>query len=126
MRSCTLTGIKHFKMKNDKNYPDMPASEGLPCISLILPFEPNMNNEKGLFNLLTIAANKAELNLLNDYSEKQVAEVIKKLRKLILGVHCQPHEMTVCIFVSPLTGKVCYFTPTVLLKNYFPPVLKKM
>jgi hypothetical protein len=80
MRSCTLTGIKHVKMKNDKNYPDMPASEGLPCISLILPFEPNMNNEKGLFNLLTIAANKAEINLLNDYSEKQVAEVIKKLR----------------------------------------------
>jgi hypothetical protein len=111
-------------MKKDENYPGMPGPGSVPCISLILPFEPEMHSEKGLFNLLTIAANKAETNLLKKFPETEVAEVINKLRKLITGIHCQRHEMTVCIFVSALTGKVCYFTPTTVLQNYFPFVLK--
>lgn len=113
-------------MKNNKNYPDISGSENLPRISLIVPFERIMNTEKGLFNLLTIAANKVEKNLLKDYPQKKVAEVINKLRNLIVGIRCQRHEMTVCIFVSPFTGKVCYFTPTTVLKNYFPAVIKKL
>ena len=70
-------------MKNNKDYPDLPDAESLPCISLILPFDLKMKKENGLFNLLTVAADKIEIDLLRNYPERRVAEVIKKLRKLI-------------------------------------------
>jgi hypothetical protein len=46
--------------------------------------------------------------------------VMKKLRHLIAGIHCQPNNQSIAILVSPLTEKVYFFTATRELKNNFP------
>ena len=107
-------------MKNDKDYPDMPGpEESQPSISLILPFELKMNHEKSLFDLLTLSADKIEKELRVSYPEERITPVIKKLRKLIAGIHCRPNNQSIAIFVSPLTEKVYFFTGTRELKNNF-------
>jgi len=108
-------------MKLNKDYPDMPtAAESQPRVSLILPFELKMNQEKGLFDLLTLSADKIEKELRLRYSEERTMPVIKKLRHLIAGIHCQPNNQNIGIFVSPFIEKVYFFTGTRELKNNFP------
>jgi hypothetical protein len=108
-------------MKYDKDYPDMPtAEEGQPRVSIILPFELKMNHKKGLLDLLTLSTNKAEKELRLTYPEERITPVIKKLRRLIAGIHCPPNNQSICIFVSPLTEKVYFFTGTRALKNNQP------
>jgi len=107
-------------MKNDKDYPDMPGiAESRPRVSLILPFELKMNDEKSLFDLLALHADKIEKELRVSYSEERTTLVIKKLRHLIAGIHCHPNNQSIAIFVSPLTEKVYFFTGTRELKNNF-------
>jgi hypothetical protein len=111
-------------MKNKIDYIKIPSDEeGLPRISLIVPFDPKMRSQLGLFNLLTAAADKTERELMVNYPEEKVKPVIKKLRRLITNMVCRPLEKSIGIFVSPLTEKVYYFTPTSFSKNYFLPVL---
>ena len=113
-------------MKNKKDDTKMPNDlESLPRISLIIPFDPKMTSHEGLFNLLTAAADKTEKELMISYPKERVALVIKKLRSLIKSMVCGHHEMSIGIFVSPLTEKVFYFTPSNPSKDYFPPVLVK-
>ncbi|HEU5365614.1 MAG TPA: hypothetical protein VFU62_08785 [Hanamia sp.] len=109
-------------MKNhDKDYPDMPGiAESQPRVSLILPFELKMNHEKSLFDLLTVSADKIEKELQVSYSDERTMPVMKKLRHLIAGIHCQPNNQSIAILVSPLTEKVYFFTATRELKNNFP------
>jgi hypothetical protein len=108
-------------MQNDKDYPDMPtATESHPRVSLVLPFELKMNQQKSLFDLLTLSADKIEKELEVSYSKERTMPVIKKLRHLISGIHCQPNNQSICIFVSPVTEKVFFFTGTRELTNNFP------
>ena len=111
-------------MKNKIDCIEIPDDEkSLPRISLIVPFDPKMRNQTGLFNLLTAAADKTESELLVNYPEEKVKPVINKLRCLVKSMAGVPREKSIGIFVSPLAEKVYYFTPTSLSKNYFPPVL---
>jgi hypothetical protein len=113
--------LKQKLMKNNKDYPDMPGpAESQPRVSLILPFELKMNHEKGLFDLLTKSADKIEKELRTSFSEERTRPVIKKLRHMITGIHCQPNNQSIAIFVSPLTEKVYFFTGTRELTNNFP------
>ena len=109
-------------MKNNKNDTPETTTEMEPRVSLVLPFEKEMVKKEGLYKLLTEAADKLEIDLLKDYPEKKVGLVMNRLRNLIPGVKCPKREMSVCIFVSPITEKVYYFTNTTL---HFPPSLKK-
>lgn len=109
-------------MTNDIDYPDMPGTaESEPQVSLILPFELKMNNEKGLCELLTLSADKIENELKLKYSEERTKPVIKKLRQVISEIHCQPKNQSIGIFVSPLHEKVYFFTGTRALKNNLNP-----
>lgn len=108
-------------MKNDKDYPDMPGTaESQARVSLVLPFELKMNQEKSLFDLLTLSADKIEKELRVNYSDERTTPVMKKLRRLIAGIRCRPNNQSIAIFVSPLTEKVYFFTGTRDLKNNFP------
>jgi len=74
-------------MKHNKDYPDMPtAAESQPRVSLILPFELKMNQEKGLFDLLTLSSDKIEKELRLSYSEERTIPVIKKLREVAVNL----------------------------------------
>jgi len=111
-------------LKTIGDHPEMPDdSESLPRISLILPFEPKMNNKSELLKMLTSAADKIEKELMKNYAEKKAMPVMIKLRHLIKDFHYQSHNKSIAFFVSPLTEKVYYFTYTNGLKNYYPPVL---
>ena len=110
-------------MRKLKENTKMPDDETLPRISLIIPYDPKMKSQLGLFNLLTAAADKTEKELMINYPEERVIPVIKKLRCLIKSMVCSTHEKSIGIFVSPLSEKVYYFTPTNISEDYVPPVL---
>ena len=92
----------------------------VPCVSLILPFSPEMTKEERLAELLAAAADKAEKNLLKKYPEESAVPVIKKLRILIKKVECSKDEKTLAIFVSPFAEKIYYFTPSESAKHNLP------
>jgi hypothetical protein len=125
LHGCVILQQSHTKcqpMKKKIDSPEMPvASDSLPRVSLILPFEEKMNTVAGLFNLLTSAADKIEKELMVTYPKERVMPVIKKLRGLINGVHCRGSK-SVGIFVSPVMGKVYYFTATPEKSNYPPSI----
>jgi len=111
-------------MKKPTEYAEMPdVAKSFPQISLVFPFELKMNKQIPFVAMLTLAADDEEKKLATKYPEEMVGLVIKKLRNLIAGIHCRKDKMSLCIFVSPLTEKVYYFTPTKELSNNFPPTL---
>jgi hypothetical protein len=81
-----------------------------------------MKKQAGLFNLLTLAADKTEKELMVNYSKERVIPVIKRLRHLIKSMSCKPDQKTIGLFVSPHSEKLYYFTPSYPTKDYFPPV----
>ena len=96
--------------------------EAMPRISLIIPYEVRMKNQKYLHNLLTSKAAEIEQELLNDYTAEIAADLITKLRNTIKSVHSDTHEKSIGIFVSPVAEKVYYFSPS-HLEDYKAPVL---
>jgi len=79
-----------------------------PCLSLIMPFEPKMNLKKELDHKLKVASDKVERNLLGNYPEEKVIQVIKKLRDTIKHLNYYTHKKSIAIFISPLIEKVYY------------------
>ena len=75
--------------------------EAMPRISLIIPYEGKMKNEKYLYDLLASKSDAIEQELLNGYTGEIVANLIIKLRNTIKSVHCPDHEKSIGIFVSP-------------------------
>ena len=110
-------------MKNNKEKIKIPDIDSLPRISLIIPYDPKMRSQPGLYNLLTAAADKTEKELKLNHPEEKVIPVIKKLRCLIKNMVCSHHEKSIGIFVSPVSEKVYYFTPKNISEDYVPPVL---
>lgn len=94
--------------------------KNLPHVSLIMPFQREMAKQISLTKLLAFAANKVEKNLMIKYSVERVIPVMEKLRHIIKGVKCRKDEKTLAIFVSPLSEKIYYFTPSKTAFNYLP------
>jgi hypothetical protein len=85
-----------------------------------IPFEPKMNKKLELLNVLSSAADKAEMELKENFPEEKAMPVIIKLRRLIEDIHYEEHNKSIAIFISPLTEKVYYFTYKNFLENYYP------
>ena len=103
--------------KKNTQVTPLPDDESLPRISLILPYELKMKNETTFNQLLTMRADESEKELLREFPEEKVSPVIEKLRNLIKEIHCPANGKSIGIFVSPVTEKVYYFSPT-QLDNY--------
>lgn len=88
--------------------PVLEASHYLPCISLIMPFEPKMNLQNELAYKLKVAGDKIERELLANYPAEKVLPVMKKLRQVIKDLSYNTHKISIAIFVSPLIEKVYY------------------
>lgn len=117
---------KKLTVKNNKLPDEMLSdSKNLPRVSLIIPFRHEMTKQPGLVKLLVSAANKVEQSLMIKYSVERVIPVMKKLRHLIKDVKCRKDEKTLAIFVSPLSEKIYYFTPSKALR-YLPVLVKKI
>lgn len=86
----------------------LEAPQYLPCVSLILPFEPKMSLEKDLAYQLKIAVDKIENELLANYPADKAIPVIKKLIRQIKGLNYNTHKSSIAIFISPIIEKVYY------------------
>ena len=109
--------------KNSAQLSVKDDKQNFPRVSLIIPFNSKMKKQAGLFNLLTLAADKTERELMVKYSKERVMPVIKKLRLLIKSMICKRDQKTIALFVCPHSEKLYYFTPSDPAKDYFPPVL---
>jgi len=93
---------------NDQYAEVLEAPKYLPCISLIMPFEPKMNLKVELAHKLKIAADKIENELLDNYTEARAMPVIKKLREVLKDLNYNTHKKSIAIFVSSVIQKVYY------------------
>jgi Bacterial archaeo-eukaryotic release factor family 3 len=80
----------------------------LPCISIIMPFEPKMNLKEALLHKLKLAADNVEDQLLENYPDEKSKPIITRLRQLIKELNFNTHKRSVAIFLSPLIEKVYY------------------
>lgn len=86
----------------------MTSPKYLPCISLIMPFEPKMGLKKELDYKLKTAVDKIHRELEENYPNEKSVPVLKKLHKVIGELNYNTHKKSIAIFVSPLVEKVYY------------------
>ncbi len=79
-----------------------------PAVSIILPFEPKMNLKTELAHSLKTAADKVELELLEDYPDEMAVLVMHKLRAIMKNLNYNTHKKSIAIYVSPVFEKVLY------------------
>lgn len=107
------------KIKND--YSEITDDEqGMPRISLVIPYSLKMKKQPDLFNFMTAKVDKIEKEILMKCPEEKAVPLIKKLRHLIKGMKCRSDGKTVGIFVSSLAAKIYYFTPSHLEEHKLP------
>ncbi len=80
----------------------------LPCISLIMPFEPKMGLKKELDHKLKTAVNKIEKELYNVYPPDKSSPLLKKLDHVLSELNYYTHKKSIAIFISPIIEKVYY------------------
>ncbi|MEP6596108.1 MAG: hypothetical protein ABJA71_09170 [Ginsengibacter sp.] len=93
---------------SEKHADALNAPKYLPCISLIMPFNPKMGQKKELGHKLKTATRKIENELLKDYPADKAMPVLKKLGQLIKELDYNTHKTSIAIFISPLIEKVYY------------------
>ena len=88
--------------------PVINSTKYLPCISLLMPFEPKMGLKKELDHKLKIAQDKIERELRENYPPEKSSPVLMKLKRVISELNYYTHKKSIAIFVSPLIDKVYY------------------
>ena len=79
-----------------------------PAISIVLPFEPKMNQKAALSHALKLAADKVERELKENYPADISGLVMDKLRNIITNLNYNTHKKSIAIYVSPVFEKVLY------------------
>ncbi len=101
--------LMNLETTTEKTKGVMNSTEDLPCISLIIPFEPKMKRKNDLDSAITVAVAQAEKDLMKNYPEEKALPVIKKLRRLIKNFNYAGRNKSIAIFVSPQIEKIYYF-----------------
>ena len=86
----------------------MKAVHYRPAVSILMPFEPQLNFKNGLTHSLKISADKVEKELLENYPSELALLVVQKLRNLISNLVVDVHKKSIAIYVSPVFEKVLY------------------
>lgn len=86
----------------------LKAVKYMPCVSIILPFEPKMSLKSELQYKLKLALGRVESELLANYTEEKSLNVLRKLRSLIKNIDYTTHKKSIAIFASPLIEKIFY------------------
>ncbi len=109
--SCKLLHYKIVVMLQtlQKEFAEVLDVPGyLPCISIVMPFDPKMNLHTELAHKLKIAVSKIEVELRSNYPEDKLKPVLEKLKRVINNLYYDTHKKTIAIFVSPLVEKIYY------------------
>lgn len=80
----------------------------MPCVSLLMPFEPKMGLKKELTYRYKLALQKIQHELEKDYPKDKVDPIIIKFQHVGDTLNFQTHKKSIAIFVSPLMEKVYY------------------
>ena len=59
-----------------------------------------------------MAVDNAEKELMKNYTENTVVQVVKKLHQVLQSLNYKTHSKSIGIFISPLAEKVYYFDYT--------------
>jgi hypothetical protein len=84
------------------------AVKYMPCVSIIMPFEPKMSLKSELEHKLKLAFAKVDSELMASYTEEKALVVLRKLRSLVKRLDFNTYKKSIAIFVSPLVEKVFY------------------
>ncbi|HVZ96654.1 MAG TPA: hypothetical protein VG847_07250 [Chitinophagaceae bacterium] len=84
-------------------------SEDVPCIFVMIPYEPCMKSKSSFDAVVNKAISKAEKELSQTYKGDNTKLVIDKLHRLLQSIDHETHHKSMSILVSPLTEKVFYF-----------------
>jgi hypothetical protein len=80
----------------------------LPCVSVVMPFEPKMSSKEVIMHSLKIAADKIKRDLFKNFARDVSDEVLHKLKIMIERLDYTTHKKSVVLFVSPEIEKVYY------------------
>jgi hypothetical protein len=86
----------------------LQAVKYMPCVSIIMPFEPKMSLKTELEHRLKIAISKVDSEIMASYTEEKALAVLRRLRNLVKNLDFNTHKKSIAIFVSPLVEKVFY------------------
>lgn len=84
------------------------SSVALPSVTLVLPFEPKMTRKDELEYMLKIFKQKAEQQLLSEYTADLAMPVIEKLYAVTGKINFNSYRKSIVIHVSPAEEKVMY------------------
>ena len=84
------------------------AVKYMPCVSIIMPFEPKMALKIELEHKLKLALGKVDSELMASYTEEKALAVLRRLREVVKNLDYKTHKKSIAIFVSPLLEKVFY------------------
>ncbi len=80
----------------------------LPCISILMPFEPKMGLKKELDFKLKTTIDKVEKEINATYPSEKSKPILKKLHNCLNNINYLTHKKSIAIFVSPMIEKVYY------------------
>ena len=86
----------------------MNAPKYLPCVSILMPFEPKMGLKKELDYRLKMAADKIERELNETYPPEKSIPIINRMNRLLSELNYYTHKKSIAIFISPIIEKVYY------------------
>lgn len=86
----------------------LQAVKYMPCVSIIMPFEPKMSLKSELEYKLKLAVGKVDSELMASYTEDKALAVLRKLRALIQDLDYSTYKKSIAIFVSPVVEKIFY------------------
>ena len=86
----------------------LSAPKYLPCVSILMPFDPKMGLKKELDHKIKTAVDKIEKELNLTYPAEKAAPVIEKLHRVLNELNYYTHKKSIAIFISPIIDKVYY------------------
>jgi len=84
------------------------ATKYLPCISLLMPFNPKMGLKQEIDYKLKVAADQIEKDIKKNYTSEKALPVLQKLHHALNNINYNTHKQSVAIFISPIIEKVYY------------------
>ena len=98
-----------MEMNVTESYDDvLTATKYLPCISLLMPFNPKMSLKKEIDYKLKVAADQIEKEIKKNYTSEKALPVLQKLHHALNNINYNTHKQSVAIFISPLVEKTYY------------------
>ena len=103
------------------------ATHYRPAISIIMPFEPQMNAKAVLTHQLKLAIEKVDREVHQNYQNDLADLVIQKLKKVVRELNFNTFKKSIAIYVSPVFEKVLYLDipmeQKVVVDDIRPPVI---